>query len=249
MSILTLARGAMPTRDHTSRPLRTLARALHLVPRADESAAADVLGPEHELVNVLARRRTLTVQLLVTLVPLGFAAVGIARDVASAPVVLVATAIVQAALLLAIPYFRGRTRDLAEELIASGNGAARTLRLVEDEHRRLASRKERHRLARSLERLIADAERWPRLGRGHRPPPGVTALRFTVPEARAVVDQMRAERAEVRGVALTSRLLSDGGRSPLFGHDAEPLREELRRIRYLLAAPQEPHAEHDRLAA
>ncbi len=163
---------------------------------------------------------------------------------------LVATALVQAALLLAIPYFRGRTRDLAEELIAAGNGAARTLRLVEDEHRRLASPKERHRLARSLERLIADAERWPRLGPGHRPPPpGVTALRFTVPEARAVVEQMRAEPAEVRGVALTSRLLSDGGRSPLFGHDAELLREELRRIRYLLAAPQDAHAEPDRLAA
>ena len=52
---------------------------------------------------------------------------------------------------------------------------------------------------------------------------------------------------DMRGVALTSRLLTDGGTSPLFGTDAELLREELTRIRFLLAAPGRPVA--DRLAA
>ena len=200
---------------------------------------AEVLGPEHELVDVPARGRALSVQILVTFVPIGLAAIGLALDVASAAVVLGAAAIVQLTLLLAASYCRERTRDIAEELIAAGNDAALALPTVEDEHRRLASRKERCRLARSLERLIDDAQRWPRLGPGHRPPPGVLTLRHAVDEAREVVELLRAEFAHVRGVALTSRLLTDGGSSPLFGTDAELLREELRRIRYLLVAPRD----------
>jgi hypothetical protein len=227
--------------------LRAVARALHLAPRADEAEAAEILGPEHELVDVLAKRRALSLQILVTSVPLGLAAIGIALDVASATIVLAAAGVVELALLVAVPYFRGRTRDIAEELIAAGNEAALTLPTVEDEHRRLASPKERCRLARSLERLIDDAERWPRLGPGHWPPPGVLSLRFAVEEAREVVELLRAELAHVRGVALTSRLLSDGGSSPLFGTDAELLREELRRIRFLLVAPG--YVSSERLAA
>jgi hypothetical protein len=72
----------------------------------------------------------------------------------------------------------------------------------------------------------------------HRPPPGVHCLRFTAEEARDVVALLRAEVVDIRGVALTSRLLTDGYASPLFGEDVERLREELRRIRYLLSVPQ-----------
>jgi hypothetical protein len=39
-----------------------------------------------------------------------------------------------------------------------------------------------------------------------------------------------------RGVALAERLATWGG-SELHGHEAEPLREELRRVRYLLEQP------------
>ena len=160
----------MPIRADISRRLRATARALQLARRDDESAAVDILGPEHELVDVLARRRALSRQILVTSIPLGLAAIGIVLDVASAPVVLAAAAAVELALLVAVPYLRGRTREIAEELIAAGNDAARTLPTVEDEHRRLASPEERRRLARSLERLIEDAERWPRLGPRHTSP-------------------------------------------------------------------------------
>jgi hypothetical protein len=228
-----------------------LLRALHVVPQADEAAAASVLGEDHELVNVLARRRALTVQILVTSIPLAMAAIGLARDVHSAPVVLGAAAIVELGLLVAVPYFRGRTRDLAEELIVAGDDAARRLRVVDDEYRRLASRKERERLARSLERLLQDAGRRYRILAGHRPPLGVHCLRHTMAEAREVVALLRTQVVDVRGVALTSRLLTDGQASPLFGENPERLREELHRIRYLLAAPSSegPPTDPGRLAA
>jgi hypothetical protein len=227
--------------------LHALARRLRLVPQRDEVAAAELLGPQHALVDLLARRRALTVQALVTSVPLALAAIGIALDAASAPLLLGAAALVHLGLVVVNQYLRRRARELSEELTASGNGAARSLQLVEDEYRRLASPLERHRLAGSLERWIADARRWPRLGRGLPPPPGVSSLRFTVDEARDVVSLLRAGPADVRGVALTSRLLSDGGSSPLFGPDPEALREELVRIRFLLAASRE--GDDSRLAA
>jgi hypothetical protein len=232
----------MPSRYDTSSRLRALARALRLAPRGDESAAASVLGPEHELVGVLARRRTLTVQILVTAIPLGLAAIGVVLDVASAPLLLASAAIVQLGLVLAVPYVRHRVRDISEELIAAGNGRARGLRVVQEEHRRLASRAERERLARALERLIEDALRRPRFGRAVPPAPGVACVRFAVTEVRDVVALLRDGAADVRGVALTSRLLTDGA-SPLFGRDAELLREELRRIRFLLAVPVDRGAE------
>jgi hypothetical protein len=236
--------------DRTGR-LHAIARLLHVAPQKDETAAASVLGEDHELVGVLARRRALTVQILITSIPLAFAAIGLARDVHSAPAVLGAAAVVQLGLLAAVPYFRGRTRDIAEELIAAGDATARRVRLVDDEYRRLASRKERERLARSLGRLLQDAEHRYRMLAGHRPPLGVPCLRHATAEARDVVALLRTEVVDVRGVAMTSRLLTDGHASPLFGDNAELLREELRRIRYLLSTlPDEVgSANGDRLAA
>jgi hypothetical protein len=228
--------------------LRALARIARVVPHTDEAEAASVLGDDHALVHVLARRRALTVQILITSLPLAFATVGLLRGTASAPVVLGAAAVVQLGLLVALPYFRTRTREIVEELIAAGHDRSLGLRLVEAHRRRLTSREERERIARSLEHLIRDARRWYTVLPAHRPPPGVLSLRFTEAEARDVVALLRTDGAQARGIALTSRLLGDGA-SPLYGDEADELREELRRIRYLLAAPQHSSAERDRLAA
>lgn len=227
--------------------LRVLARLARVAPHADEAEAASVLGPDHELVHVLARRRALTVQILITSLPLAFAIVGLVRGTASAPVVLGAAAVVQLGLLVAVPYFRTRTREIAEELIAAGHDAAPRLRIVDEHFQRLTSSQERERMARSLEHLLRDAQRWYSILPAYRPP-GVLSLRFTEPEARDVVALLRADGAQARGIALTARLLGDGA-SPLYGAEADELREELRRIRYLLAAPQNPSVEPDRLAA
>lgn len=236
----------MPSRDDISGRLHAIARLLHIAPQADEAAAASILGADHELVDVLARRRALTLQILITSVPLAFAIVGLVRGTASAPAVLVAAAIVQLALLVGVPYFRGRTREIAGELIAAGHEASLGLRIVDSERRRLTSPKEREHMARSLEHLLRDAERWYRILPANRPPPGVRSLRFTEPEARDVIALLRSDGAQVRGIALTARLLRDGA-SPLYGHEAGRLREELRRIRYLLVAPDDVAG--DRLAA
>ncbi len=106
--------------------------------------------------------------------------------------------------------------------------------VVRDERRRLASCKVREHLAHSLERLLHDAERWHRILPAYRPPEGSQFLRFAAAEVRDVVGLLRAEHADVRGVALTARFLMDGYSSPLYAGNAGRLLEELRRIRYLL---------------
>jgi hypothetical protein len=227
--------------------LRSLARLAHVAPQADEAEAASLLGPDHDLVRVLARRRALFVQILITFLPLAFAVVGLVRGTASAPVVLGAAALVQLTLLLAVPYLRARTREIAEELIGGGHDASLRVRIVARHHRRLTSPEERERIARSLEHLLRDARRWYSLAPVQRPL-GVVPLRSSEPEARDVVALLRTDGAQARGVALTARLLEDGA-SPLYGDEPDELREELCRIRYLLAAPRPQSVEHDRLAA
>lgn len=189
--------------------LRSLARLAHVAPHPDEAEAASLLGPDHDLVRVLARRRALIVQILITSLPLAFAIAGLVRGTASAPVVLGAAAVVQLGLLVALPYFRTRTREIAEDLIAAGHDSSLRLRIVEAHRRRLTSSKERERIARSLEHLLRDARRWYSLAPVQRPL-GVVPLRSTEPEARDIVALLRADGAQARGVALTARLLEDG---------------------------------------
>ena len=55
------------------------------------------------------------------------------------------------------------------------------------------------------------------------------------PELEETAQALRRSDASVRGVALSERLLS-GHDSPLYGDDADRLREELRRVRFLLDA-------------
>ena len=166
--------------------LQRIARIAHVAPHADEAAAADVLGADHELVRVLARRRALTVQILVTTLPLALAALGLVRGTASAPAILGAAALVQLALLVAVPYFRTRTREIAEELIASGHHRSLGLRVVNRELRRLTSRRERERIA-LLARapaarrraVVLDPPRPPAAARRPRPPGDRAARRGT----------------------------------------------------------------------
>jgi hypothetical protein len=237
------------TSERNLRP-RRLARVLSLVSGEDERAATAVLGSEHVLSRMLARRRTLSRQILVTSLSLLLAAAGVTLGVGDAPIVLGAAAAVELALLLAALFVRLRTRDVVQELIAAGNDAAFALPVVQAEGRRLVSRREREHFARSLERLLRDAQRWHRIFPAYRPPDGTQFLRFVPDEVCEVVRLLRAESAHVRGVALTARLLMDGGASPLYAGNVGRLREELNRIRYLLAGPVEAaHGEAPPIAA
>jgi hypothetical protein len=60
-------------------------------------------------------------------------------------------------------YLRGRTREVSQELIAAGEDAALSVEAVRHQTRRLSSRTERERFARSLDSLLRDAERWYRI--------------------------------------------------------------------------------------
>jgi hypothetical protein len=215
----------------------------------EERAAAASLGPDHELVRVLSRRLALRRQLVVTSTVAVLAATGAALGASGSLVVLGAAGAVEVVVVLALLYSRGRTRDMSQEVLASGDDAALPIGSVRAERRRLASRRERERIARSLERLLQDAERWHRILPAYRPPDGTQLLRFAADEVREIVALLRAETAHLRGVALTSRLLMDGHRSPLYAGDVGRLREELNRIRYLLHGADDGYGRFDARAA
>ena len=128
-----------------------------------------------------------------------------------------------------------------QELIAAGF-ETRALPVLELERRRLGSRRERERLARSLEGYVRDAESWDDIWWSFRPVVEPRCLRVVASQARETAELLRSDRADVRGVAATARLLVDGTTSPLFLGDEELLRHELDRIRALLGADDPGHS-------
>ena len=192
-----------------------------------------MLGRGDLLVRLLARRRARLEQLAVTLVPIALGLAGTARGVDRAPTVLGAATIVALALAVALLLATLQLRDRAQEVIAAGFERV-PVRVVRDERRRLLSRRTRESIARSLERLLSDAQNWGRILPSSRPPHGVRELRFAEQEVAEVASLLRADPVHVPGVARTARFLSDGATSPLFDGDAHELRAELRRIRDLL---------------
>jgi hypothetical protein len=208
-----------------------------LLLRGDERAAVRALGGDHPLARTLALRSNLVVQLLVTSIPVAFALAGLVLHDRRAPIVLGASALVGLALCAALGFVRQSTRERARELIASG-ADMRELPPVQDERRRLASRRSREQLARSLESYLRDAEKWEEILPPYRPPLEVRCLRFVADEVRAVASRLRAESPHVRGVAAVAGFLMEG--SPLFRGDVVRLRAELVRICDLLGGAADP---------
>lgn len=214
----------------------------------DERAAASVLGRGEMLVRLLARRRRRAEQLAVTLVPIALGLVGTVRGVETAPTVLGASALVAGALAASILFATFQLRDRAQEVIAAGYERV-PVSVVRDERRRLLSRKRRESMARSLERLLHDAQNWGRILPATRPPHGVRELRFAEREVREVASLLRSEPVHVPAVARTARLLSDGATSPLYGGDVVALRAELRRISDLLTRDRREAESDEHIAA
>jgi hypothetical protein len=213
--------------------LRHAARAAGLTTE-DVRVAESVLGHRHVLTRAVTKQHAVSVQAFVTVVVFLVAAVGVLVHVPLSPLVAGIGGVVALALLVVRGLVRCVTRDRANQLIAKGLDDV-ALDVVERERRRLSSPRERERLARSLVKLRSDAERWSRIHPRFRPLPGVVQLRHLSRELDDVVALLRAPQVRVRAVALTERLLTDGCSSPLYGDELEPLREELNRIRFLLA--------------
>ena len=211
---------------------------LRLLSADEERTAKSVLGAEHPLVRSLGLERVRVFQLLVTAVPILLGIAGLVRHEARAPIVLGAAALVELVLLVAALLSRQQTREHARVLIAAGREPV-PLRSVDRERRTLASRRERLRLARSLERHLHDAQRWETTIPQERPFIDIRHLRQASREAREVVARLRSHSPSVRGVAAVFQLLTDSRRSPLYRGEAQALRAELVRIADLL----EPDAE------
>ena len=191
------------------------------------------MGEGHPLVCALDALAVLTRQTLAVIGALAAGAVAAVAGVTGAPAVaLGAAAVLVAFAALAAALFR-RARRCALDLIVEGREWL-PLAVVERQRRRLLNRQTRERLATGLVGVLEDALIPPVL-------PVANAslladdrvLRENASELCAVAALVRATPASAGGVALVERLLTDGG-SPLYGNEVGPLREELRRARFLL---------------
>jgi hypothetical protein len=194
--------------------------------------ARAVLGVEHPLVRLLEQEDVVRRDLFVvaTIVPpLGVAA---AMDLVAALVVLGAALTTLIALGCLGAALRARRRELALTLIVEGHERL-PVSAVAAERRRLADPAYRGMLARTLERIRAAARHQPSwLGSSTVAYDAGTIL-AAEPRIMQIERLLRSDRVGPRGVALTLRLLVDGG-SALHGSDARRLEEELGRITAVL---------------
>ena len=127
-----------------------------------------------------------------------------------------------------------RERDCAIELVLEGRETV-PIAAVQRQRRRLLSEQTRNGLAGNLEDLIRQAASRSRLQMRVAPLPfEPKVLRLAAGELRDVIGLLRTEGVSARGVARAERLVEHVV-SPLYGQDVGALREELRRVRDLLA--------------
>jgi hypothetical protein len=137
-------------------------------------------------------------------------------------------------LLLRLANVRWLVSERACDLIIQGR-ADLPLDPVRRQRRRLRDHAHCEDLADWLDRTWMLAER--SLGARYQPAPfGSSRVIVAVaPELAEIAARLRDEAPGVRGVALVERLLSEGG-SALHGGSLSELRQELRRIRFMLGA-------------
>ncbi len=128
-----------------------------------------------------------------------------------------------------------RRRFAARQLVLDGRESL-PLAPVQRERRRLLEARTRHYVARSFERVLQHVTRRPApIPASVRPLFDVGTVSSVTEDLREIVRLLHTGVAQARGVALAERLLTEGV-SPLYGYDAIALRDELRRVRYLLTA-------------
>jgi hypothetical protein len=153
-----------------------------------------------------------------------------------------AAGVAQAALLCRIAVLRSVRRGLYLELIVAG-GAALPLPSVGRLCRQLLDGRTLERLASSIEEMIEVATRPSATPGAPRPLADARVIRSTAPKLRHVASLLR-NRPAVRGVALVEWLMTSPV-TPLYGTEIEPLRRELGRALYLLAAASDRPAVGD----
>jgi hypothetical protein len=142
-------------------------------------------------------------------------------------------AVVLLILTVLLAAHKQRERDYAIELVLEGLETV-PIAAVQRQRRRLLSDRTRNGLAGNLEDLVRQAARRPRLQMRVTPLPfEPMVLTMAAGELRDVIGLLRTQGVSARGVARAERLV-ERAVSPLYGQDADALREELRRVRDLL---------------
>jgi hypothetical protein len=200
--------------------------------RSQEPDAPEaLLGREHPLARAEERMRWLRRQFAAVALLLAGSAVALGLHAAELRTLLFTAAAAQALLVACLVSTAGTRRERALELIAEGRDTL-PIASVRRERARLTDPRRRAALARSLDRLRADArpDGYRRLVRPLFVP---AVIRQADAELARLAELLRSSGAGVIAVARTERLLG-GASSPLYGEDGMRLREELRRIRIVM---------------
>jgi hypothetical protein len=193
--------------------------------------SSSLLGPDHPLARAESRQRLLLGQFAVTVV-LGLAAAALSPVLGPAAVRLAVGAGLLAGLLVAaLLILRTSLRERALELIVNGREDL-PLSVVRHESSRLRDCRYRRSLARTLEVITLQPETREWWAPVYADQVSVRHSRAELEEIARLLRELPTVRA--RGVALVTRLISDGATSPLYRGPAPQLREELGRIRHVL---------------
>lgn len=196
---------------------------------------SSLLGPAHPLTRAMRDSSAVTRQARAVAMVLAAALTAALNGLAWAWAGAAGSVAVLVGLGAAALALRLRARWAAREVIAGG-GERLALAPIERERERLLADGTRSTLAASLERMLAQAT----VTTGRLAPPSprpvfdVGVVRSLADDLRALATALRDRPGSARGVALAEQLVTWGG-SSLYGGDAARLREELGRVRYLLA--------------
>jgi hypothetical protein len=190
---------------------------------------AGVLGPAHPLTRAMQAGHGVARQALVVATTLAAAITASVNEIAWAPAVALAAAVVLAGLGAIALRLRLGANQAARDLIAGGREEL-PLAPVQRERRRLLRARNRAALATSLERLSAQATT-PRSRFAPYPPP-LFDVSVAPGRRRPALDRGRpARRPGQRARHLLVEHLASWGGSSLYGRDVEPLRDDLGRVR------------------
>jgi hypothetical protein len=197
-------------------------------PNRQSSSPAAFVGTDHPFVRVVEVRSALRRQSLATAAVVLIGIVGFASGQRWGPPLLIAAAIVQFLLGAAFTLLALLQQALVWDLIIEGRGDL-PLPSLARERRRLQRPSRRAGLARELEDLVRQAERWPRSRPTLRPIFDPRQIRAEAPELRSVGALLHSGPVDLRGVARVERLLRLGD-SPLYGRKLDELHRELKSI-------------------
>jgi hypothetical protein len=196
-------------------------------------SARIVLGRSHPLTRGIDAVGCVSKQWLTCAALMAGAVIARIEGDAWAGAVALSAGLVLLTLTVVLLALRQRVRDEATHLIAEGHEAL-PIAVVQRERQRLLTPRTRDTLARTLEMMLRQALRPPRvMTRGARPLFSLLVIASVAPDLRALISVLRTENASARGVSLLERLITHGD-SPLYGREAAVLREELRRVRSAL---------------